>query len=86
MKIFLSRRAQKALDDSSTNLRERLEEKISELLLTPYPKGCKKLKGAPNSYRIRTGKHRILYTIFKEKGEEEQVLIFKIEPRENAYE
>ena len=82
MKVFLSRRAKQALNDSIPDVRNRLESKISELLVTPYPSGCKKLKGAPNSYRLRVGDYRILYTILKE----DEILVFKIAPRESAYE
>ena len=81
MKVFLSRKAKKALEDSQPSLRTRLEEKISELLETPYPTGCKKLRGAPNSYRLRVGDYRVLYMILKR----EEVLIFRIAPRESAY-
>jgi len=63
LKVFLSRRARRVLDDSDPDTRVRLESKISELLTTPYPKGCKKLKGARNSYGPRIGDLRILYTL-----------------------
>ncbi len=82
MKIFLSRRAKQALNDSAPDVRERLEAKISELLTTPYPKGCKKLKGAPNSYRLRAGDYRVIYVILKE----DEILVFKIALRESVYE
>lgn len=81
MKVFLSRKARKALDDFSVELRKRLEERISELLETPYPAGCRKLKGAANAYRLRVGDCRILYTILS--GEE--ILVFKIARRDTAY-
>ncbi|OLE91805.1 MAG: hypothetical protein AUF79_02240 [Crenarchaeota archaeon 13_1_20CM_2_51_8] len=82
MKVFLSRRAQKFLDAASPELRARLEMTISELFTTPYPSGCKKLKGAPNAYRLRVGDYRILYVIAKR----DEIIIFKVSPRESAYE
>ena len=72
----------KALDDSPPALRERLESRISELIQSPYPQGCKKLKGAPNSYRLRVGDYRILYSIV----DIQTVLIFKISSRGSTYE
>ncbi len=59
MKVFLAQRAKKFLDGVSPELRRRLEGKISELLITPYPSGYKKLKGAPNAYRLRVGDYRV---------------------------
>lgn len=81
MKVFLSRRAVKALEELPLEIRRRIEEKISELSLTPYPAGCRKLKGAQNAYRLRTGDYRVLYTILSK----DEILIFKIARRETAY-
>lgn len=82
MKVFLSQRAQKFLEDAPEDLRERLQSKISELLTSPYPSGCKRLKGAPNAYRLRVGDYRILYVIVRR----DEILVFKIGTRESVYE
>lgn len=82
MKVFLSRRAQKSFDGASADLKDRLEAKITELLMSPYPSGCKKLRGAPNAYRLRVGEYRILYAIVKP----DEILVFKIGARESVYE
>jgi mRNA interferase RelE/StbE len=63
-------------------VRGRLESRISELTTTPYPPGCKKLKGSPNAYRLRVGDYRVLYVIVKS----DELLVFKISPRGSAYE
>lgn len=81
MRIYLSTRAKKTLDNASVELKTRLESKISELIDTPYPPGCKKLKGAPNSYRLRVGDYRVLYSILPQ----DKILIFKIAPRNSVY-
>lgn len=81
MKVYLSTKAKKNLDDAPTELKVRLESKISELIDSSYPAGCKKLKGAPNSYRLRVGDHHILYSILPRR----EILIFKISPRSSAY-
>jgi mRNA-degrading endonuclease RelE of RelBE toxin-antitoxin system len=60
MKVSLSSKSKKVLDNSPKDLRERLESRISELIQSPYPQGCKKLKGAPDSHRLRVGDYRIL--------------------------
>ena len=75
------RKARKTLDDCPISVRRRIEEKIAELLKTPYPEGCRKLRGAPNAYRLRVGDYRILYAIVTY----EEILVFKIARRETAY-
>ncbi len=81
MKVFLSHRAAKALDEAPSETRRRLDEKISELCRTPFPAGCRKLRGAQNSYRLRVGDYRILYAILTK----DEILVFKITRRETAY-
>ena len=81
MKVYLSTRARKSLEEAPSEVKDRLESAISELFETPYPAGCKKLKGAPNSYRLRVGDYRILYSILSK----EEMLVFKIAPRGSAY-
>ncbi|MDG6990924.1 MAG: type II toxin-antitoxin system RelE/ParE family toxin, partial [Nitrososphaerota archaeon] len=71
----------KGLDRAPTEVKNRLESAISELFLTPYPAGCKKLKGAPDCYRLRVGVYRILYSILSR----DEILVFKIGPRGSAY-
>jgi len=36
---------------------------LQELAHDPRPDGCKKLRGSANSYRIRTGDYRVVYSI-----------------------
>jgi len=82
LKVFLSRRAKAALEDLPTTVRKRIETSIAELVETPFPAGCKKLRDAPNSYRLRVGDYRILYNIV----ERDEILVFRIAPRESVYE
>ncbi|MDH2901722.1 MAG: type II toxin-antitoxin system RelE/ParE family toxin [archaeon] len=81
MKVFLSRKAKDFVEHSPADLRKRLENAISELMETPFPNSCKKLKGAPNSYRLRVGDYRVLYTILTR----DEILVFKIATRGSAY-
>jgi mRNA interferase RelE/StbE len=81
LRVFLSRKAAKALSQAPSEVRRRLDEKISELSLTPFPTGCRKLRGGQNSYRLRVGDIRILYTILAK----DEILVFKIARREGAY-
>lgn len=81
MRVYLSTKARKGLDNAPAEVRARLESAISELFRTPYPAGCKKLKGAPNSYRLRVGDYRVLYSILSR----DEILVFKVAPRGSAY-
>jgi len=81
LKVYLSTKAKRSLDSATPELKARLEHKISELIDTAYPSGCKKLKGVPNSFRLRVGDYRILYSILPR----DQILVFKIASRGSAY-
>jgi mRNA interferase RelE/StbE len=81
LKVYLSTKAKKSLDNVPVDLKARLESKISELIDTPYPAGCKKLRGASSSYRLRVGDYRVLYSILQR----DEILVFKIAPRSSAY-
>ena len=81
MKVFLSRKAAQALEETAPEMSKRLEDEISELFLTPFPRGCRKLKGVANAYRLRVGDYRILYAIVSK----DEILVFRIARREKAY-
>jgi mRNA-degrading endonuclease RelE of RelBE toxin-antitoxin system len=56
-----------------------------QVRLNPYLFGSIKLKGdsfCENSYRVRLGNYRIIYTF---NAEEDSILIFRIESRGNVY-
>lgn len=48
------------LDDKT---QDKVADAIYELEKDPRPSGCKKLKGAQFSYRVRVGDYRVLYEI-----------------------
>jgi len=81
LKVFLSRKAAQALEETAPEMRKRLEDEISELFLTPFPTGCRKLRGVANAYRLRVGDYRILYAIVSK----DEILVFKMARREKAY-
>lgn len=80
--VELSRRARKELDLLGD---ERVKEILENLKLDPVPAkfyDVRKLEGVKDSFRIRVGKIRILYTIvWKDKV----ILVSRIEKRETAY-
>jgi mRNA interferase RelE/StbE len=54
-----------AVQKDLINLLERLSE-------DPRPRGCKKLKGRQNLYRVRSGEYRVIY------GIEDSALIVRV--------
>ncbi|WP_414622388.1 type II toxin-antitoxin system RelE family toxin [Calothrix sp. CCY 0018] len=62
--IKISKSASKQIKKLSSELQERIQNKIDELAIEPRPDKVKKLKGRENGYRIRVGDYRILYDIF----------------------
>lgn len=60
--ITLKRSAERELDELSDEIFTRITDLIQELELDPRRPGSKKLRGS-NSYRVRVGDYRIIYTI-----------------------
>jgi mRNA interferase RelE/StbE len=65
------------------NIVRRIDRKILALANNPRPKGCKKLEGYENMYRIRMGDWRISYLL---ENEQLIILILEVAPRGSAYE
>ena len=63
-KVVISRSAEKELGGFSENVLERVLKVKWKLEINPRPVCCKKLKGNDETlWRIRTGYHRIIYSI-----------------------
>lgn len=68
-------------------IRKQIIKKAKALHLTPFPPGCKKLRGVETDdgqpiYRVRSGDFRILYVVKKDPAE---VLILDIDYRKDIY-
>ncbi len=80
--VELSRRARKELDFIDD---ERIKEVLEHLKLDPVPAkfyDVRKLEGVKDSFRIRIGKIRILYTIL---WKDKVILVSRIKKRGTAY-
>ena len=55
---------------------------IDALAHNPRPKGCKKLSGKTDDYRIRIGSYRVVYTI---SDAEVVVWVIKVAHRKEVY-
>ena len=81
-KIETSPAAERQLKKLPEEIRMPISESISALKNNPRPVGVKKMSGQPNLYRIRVGKYRILYTIFKQDS---LIIITKVAHRRDVY-
>ncbi|NOR69194.1 MAG: type II toxin-antitoxin system mRNA interferase toxin, RelE/StbE family [Methylomarinum sp.] len=63
-KVELKKPAEKALFKLPKPVIAKVIHLLKELEQNPRPNGCKKLTGSNNSYRIRTGDYRVVYSIF----------------------
>ena len=61
-RVSILRRAQKELGNLPVGAFERVRDALRALAEEPRPAGCKKLQGR-ESWRIRVGDYRVLYTI-----------------------
>lgn len=60
----------------------RLIEAIKALASDPRPRGCRKLQGYDDIFRIRVGIYRVLYTV---QARQLVVIVLKIGHRRDVY-
>ena len=63
-------------------VRRQVVERIRALSETPRPRGCEKLSGQSNRYRIRQGTYRIVYSV---EDNELVVFVVKVGHRREIY-
>jgi mRNA interferase RelE/StbE len=61
--ITFARSARKELEALDGQLIRRIFPKIEALAKDPRPRGCRKLQGESNLWRIRVADYRVLYAI-----------------------
>ena len=62
--------------------RQRLAGRISALGREPRPRGCQKLAGESERYRVRQGRYRIVYSV---NDSEQIVEVVKVGQRKEVY-
>jgi mRNA interferase RelE/StbE len=65
--VVLARSARKELEALEADIVSRIIRDIEALGKNPRPKGCKKLKGKKNLWRIRIGDYRVIYDIHDDR-------------------
>ncbi len=81
--ITFVRSARKELEALDAAIVKRILSKIEALALGPNPKGCRKLHGEEDLWRIRVGLYRVIYAIYHK---DKIVDIIAVRHRSKAYE
>ena len=81
--ITFARSARRELEALDAPLVERIVTAIEALARAPRPRGCRKLRGERNLWRIRIGEYRVVYAVYDER---QLVDIISVRHRSNAYE
>ena len=62
-RVEFTKAADRAFCKQTKSVQAQLQKDIRRLTSDPRPSGCKKLKGAANRWRIRSGDYRLVYEI-----------------------
>jgi mRNA interferase RelE/StbE len=80
--VLLAKSAARELEKLPTQAQDRIIEVIEGLQSNPRPRGCKKLTGTTNLWRVRSGDYRIIYEI---NDQDRIVDVNAIRHRSDAY-
>ena len=80
--ITLARSARQELERLSARVVGRIFPRIEALAQNPRPRGCRKIRGFENLWRIRVGDYRVVYHVFDDK---QVVDIVAVRTRSRAY-
>ena len=81
-RIEITATAEKSLKKIPKKDIQKIVEAIQVLAISPFPEGCRKLKGEEDVYRVRQGNYRIIYEVIDKKL---IVLVLKIGHRKDIY-
>mgnify|MGYP003948256825 CR=1 FL=1 len=81
-KIKITATAEKFLKKIPKKDLQKVIETIQVLAISPFPDGCRKLRGEEDFYRVRQGNYRIIYEVIDNKL---IVLVLKIGHRKDIY-
>ncbi|MDR1633272.1 MAG: type II toxin-antitoxin system RelE/ParE family toxin [Dysgonamonadaceae bacterium] len=81
-RVIISKQLLKSLDKISVVYLSGIKKAINDLENNPRPFGSLKLSGSKNTYRIRVGIYRIIYTI---KDDILTVEVVKMDNRDSVY-
>jgi len=81
-RLLITRQVEKQLDALPQQVAGRVEQRIETLHADPRPFGFKKLKGYTDTYRVRVGNYRIIYSI---DDRSQTVTLLTIDNRKDVY-
>ena len=80
--VLIEAPAWDAIMDLPRRMQERVLDAIEDLEQNPRPSGVTKMRGEADTYRVRSGDYRILYTI---EDDVLRVLVVKVGHRSDVY-
>ena len=80
--ITFARSARKELESLDATRVQRIFPGIESLAKEPRPKGCRKLRGERDVWRIRVGDYRVIYAVHHDRR---AVDIIAVRHRSDAY-
>ena len=83
-KVRVNRRVERALEELPVHVSDRVSELIDELGRDPVPRSfdVEKIRGMADTYRVRVGDYRVLYSV---DWRSREITVFKVAPRGKAY-
>ena len=72
--VIFSPIAAKAIDRLPAQVVSRIRKAVDALAIDPRPRGCKKLTGKGDKYRLRVGDYRVVYSV-----EDDQLIVLVID-------
>jgi mRNA interferase RelE/StbE len=80
--ISLASSAERDVRKSDSQVMPRITAAIDALADDPRPRGCRKLAGSIDTYRIRVGEYRVIYNVVDDSRE---VVVQRVRHRKDAY-
>ena len=80
--VRISRSAERQFRKLRSDWQGRIGQAVQALATDPFPRGCRKLTGYDDVFRIRVGRYRILYSV---SGAMLIIIVLKIGHRRDGY-
>ena len=80
--IRWKRSAERELRNLDSKQVSRIIQKVETLATDPFPRGCCKLRGTEQTYRIRVGDYRVIYQVDEHT---KVVTIYHVRHRRDVY-
>jgi mRNA interferase RelE/StbE len=80
--VYLEHRAEKDFKQLTPQVFNRIIVKIKSLAYNPRPKGCHKMVGSKDDWRIRIGNYRVIYEV---DDKSKAIRVMFVKHRREAY-